>query len=94
VGKTPEESQENALYWNNQSPWVRTRAYSQAPRWAQRDADEQLTLIDTWCSLCGKKGKVQTRYADVYACPACEANMQDKINEEDSNYCDSARKEN
>jgi hypothetical protein len=37
-GATKEESQRNARYWANQSPWVRTVAASRAPRWAQQQA--------------------------------------------------------
>ena len=50
-GLTKEEAQQSALYWSNQLPWVRTVAFSRAPKWAIEEARQ---AYHENCHACGK----------------------------------------
>ena len=50
-GQTKEESKAEALYWNNQLPWVRTVPFSRAPKWA---IDEAREAYHANCLACDK----------------------------------------
>lgn len=50
-GKTKEESKQNSCYWANQLPWVRTVAFSKAPKWA---VDQARDAYHAPCVACGK----------------------------------------
>ena len=53
IGTTPEESKENASYWANQLPWVKTVPYSRTPKWAIEQAME--SYEQSYCPACGEK---------------------------------------
>ena len=50
-GATPQASQDAALYWANQLPWIRTVPLSAAPRWA---VEEARASYHQACLACGK----------------------------------------
>lgn len=49
IGRTRKEAEDNACYWNNQDPFVRTVPSSRAPNWAM---DEALEALRSPCFLC------------------------------------------
>jgi hypothetical protein len=71
-GETKEEALADALYWANQTPWLRTVALSRAPAWVRAYYDEatQLELI-VGCCICGERAPtpIQRRYAMFWRCP-------------------------